>query len=562
MAVPITPNTSVYLLKCPLEMDNQNQLNFANATAQFNYFNSLPKIEFDNFTYQRHDGVLRINEHIDDLMPYTYVMYQNDNYSDKWFYAFITSMEYVNDNCTYVSIKMDVWQTYQFDIHFHECFVNREHVNDDTFGKHILMENIPAGEFVCNNFSTIGLKNPKDCWIIAEVTELLNGMTGTTGFRDSAREYNGVASGTWKIGIKVDPNAPANEKYVNLSNIIYAYDWYGKSDAILNLYMIPKEILPSDYVTEASFEINDQSGTYLTSFDGFIIGYSASAYSSYIDQVQRNTTLDGYTPKNNKMFTKQFNYLMLSNNSGASYTYNWEDFNGTPSFETKSVIMQGCQTKTSPTNYKGAGAVGGNAWAIPYVEFPIISWKSDYYLNYQAKQGWNAMGTHFRKLGQLGQEGVKSADGGVDVGATVYQMAHEAMNLGVSAFRGVVNTLNGSMENAERQPDQIAGNGSTATLTFSDGLAKISVFKMSVKASNAKIIDDYFSAFGYQISDYKLPNITGRLNWNYVKLNTANITADIPQQYLEEIKAMFINGITIWHNPSTYLDYTQPNTIL
>ena len=42
MAV-IAPQTDVYLLKVPLEIDEVNQLTFANTTAQFNYFNSLPK---------------------------------------------------------------------------------------------------------------------------------------------------------------------------------------------------------------------------------------------------------------------------------------------------------------------------------------------------------------------------------------------------------------------------------------------------------------------------------------------------------------------------------------
>ena len=34
----IPPSTDIILLKCPLELDQENQLNFSNATAQFNYF--------------------------------------------------------------------------------------------------------------------------------------------------------------------------------------------------------------------------------------------------------------------------------------------------------------------------------------------------------------------------------------------------------------------------------------------------------------------------------------------------------------------------------------------
>ena len=83
MAV-ITPQTDVYLIKCPLEINDINQLTFTNAEAQFNYFNSLPKIPVDNFTYQRKDGTMRFGMHFDDLISYNYVMYRNDAYSSKW----------------------------------------------------------------------------------------------------------------------------------------------------------------------------------------------------------------------------------------------------------------------------------------------------------------------------------------------------------------------------------------------------------------------------------------------------------------------------------------------
>lgn len=61
-------------------------------------------------------------------------MYQNEAYSDKWFYAFITKMEYVNNNMTRIEIATDVWQTWQFDITFKESFIEREMINvsDDT----------------------------------------------------------------------------------------------------------------------------------------------------------------------------------------------------------------------------------------------------------------------------------------------------------------------------------------------------------------------------------------------------------------------------------------------
>ena len=90
----ITPSTDLMLLKCPLEEDQQNQITFTNATAQYNYFANLPKLSVDDFSYQRKDSTIRYSAHIDDIRGYNYCMYRNDNYSNKWFYAFITDMNY------------------------------------------------------------------------------------------------------------------------------------------------------------------------------------------------------------------------------------------------------------------------------------------------------------------------------------------------------------------------------------------------------------------------------------------------------------------------------------
>ena len=68
--------------------------------------------------------------------------------------------------------------------------------------------------------------------------------------------------------------------------------------------------------------------------------------------------------------------------------------------------------------------------------------------------------------------------------------------------------------------------------------------------------------FGYATNKMKIPNIIGRENWNYLKTSRINITGNIPQTDLQEIKSMFDNGVTLWHNPDTFLDYSQSNEIL
>ena len=151
----ITPDTDLYLLKCPIESDQRNQLTFASRAAQQAYFSGLPKIALENYSYQRKDNVIRVSQHIDDIMGYNYVMYQNKNYSNRWFYAFVTGMSYVSDKCTHVYIKTDVYQTWAMDITAKACYVEREHVNDDTVGAHTIPEGLDTGEYVCNGIDTI-----------------------------------------------------------------------------------------------------------------------------------------------------------------------------------------------------------------------------------------------------------------------------------------------------------------------------------------------------------------------------------------------------------------------
>ena len=85
---------------------------------------------------------------------------------------------------------------------------------------------------------------------------------------------------------------------------------------------------------------------------------------------------------------------------------------------------------------------------------------------------------------------------------------------------------------------------------------------MSIKAQQAQMIDDYFSMYGYRTDRLKLPNITGRTNWNFVKTQICNVIGNIPQADIEQVKQIMNSGITFWHNPATYLDYSQNNTIV
>ena len=97
------------------------------------------------------------------------------------------------------------------------------------------------------------------------------------------------------------------------------------------------------------------------------------------------------------------------------------------------------------------------------------------------------------------------------------------------------------------------------TLTHVHGRNGFSFYKMAIKQEYAKIIDDFFSMYGYKVNEVKIPNVTGRQNWNYVKTIDCNLLGDIPQEDMQKLKDIFNTGVTFWHNPNTFLDYSQSN---
>ena len=554
MATAITPNTDLFLLKCPIESDNNHQLNFASKTAQYNYFHSLPKLEFEKFSYQRKDGVIRIDEHIDNIIQYNYVMYRNTNYGNKWFYAFITKMEYVNDNVTFVSIKTDVLQTWWFDLQFKKSFVEREHVNNDTFGLHTLEEELPAGEWKSNGATDITITDPKNCFVAVMVTELLPSLANHYPSTAGKKVYGGIPNGCYILMCDTELLSVGKTSYDNLA---LAYDHEDKADAIVAMYLVPKSIMGTagtDYL-EISIELE---GGY--AFDGFIAKPTTGAKTVSTTTVSRNTTIDGYTPKNAKCFTKQFNYLLALNNVGGSATYFYEDFNGTPSFKFIATYQQTIPSKLVPTNYKGTTDDSGYMYGLTGAPFPVVSWNSDYYLNWQASNGWGGAQTHAQNVSNLIQKGGRASSVEESSQNASEFMSEFGKGL-ITTMRAIGNTISGSAMDAERRPDESKGDATNADLTFSYSKCEFTILKMSAKAEVIKVVDDYFSAYGYKVSTYKVPNITGRTNWNYVKLIEANIIGDIPQDDMQEIKSYFNRGITIWHNPNTYLDYNQSNTI-
>lgn len=115
------PDTTIYLLDVPLQINNGATFKpFASKEAQESYFISKQVYKFDKQSYQRlYAGEMNLEINVEVLLAQhnvNYIMYRNSNYSDKWFYANILLVNYVNPNTTKIFYAVDSWQTFMFDV--------------------------------------------------------------------------------------------------------------------------------------------------------------------------------------------------------------------------------------------------------------------------------------------------------------------------------------------------------------------------------------------------------------------------------------------------------------
>lgn len=535
MAV-IAPQTDVYLLKVPLEIDNTNQLTFANATAQYNYFSSLPKITVDDFTYQRKDGTIRFGACFDDIIGYNYVMYRNDAYSNKWFYAFIDNMQYMNDNMTAISISTDTWQTWQFDLTYKRCFVEREHVNDDTVGANRIPEDLEIGELRYNGMAMdIAKTDFSTGYLCLGVTELISPFDSNP-LTNWLTVYGGLFSGL---------NYMLFDSLVSLQRVI---DYYNKNKTgdggIQTIFYVPKAFVDASDPKRQTYTLSSQSNT----AEVIWLEPTESAVHITTSMHKPINFIYGYTNiKNNKLKTYPYAYFTISNNAGTEIEYRYEDFpEDTMPFAVDMTLCPSMAMKFYPQNYLGSydtkqmweqGVIGAKT--------PQCSWHTDYYTNW------------------LTQNAVNVATGPVSTAMQAVQNFAFGNPFGVasSIFNGITSQVNAKYQ-AKLMPDQIHGDVNAGDIAFSAGRTCFTYNQKCIMPQFASIIDNYFSMFGYKVNDVKIPNITGRANWNYVKTIGCYIEADIPQEDLQDIKNMFDRGVTFWHNPSTFCDYSQNNAII
>lgn len=495
--VPMTPITIVRLCSnVPLDNTYKDTLTFGSASAQSSFFASKAKFTFNNLTPIRLQNKMRIPKPADDVYDCNYLMFQNANFSNKWFYAFITSIDFINVNMCEIGFELDVMQTWYFDYDLKPSFVQREHVNNDSVGANIVYEGLEIGEYINNGSpSRSGHMNVYAIVVAATTDSKGNDAIG------------GMQGGVYS-GLKYNVFTSASEA----NNMITYLVSQNKQTAIVDMFMFPNGLIRDD---------------------------GLPAIVNVVKNKKISGTIDGYTPRNNKLYTYPYNFLYVSCGNGSYAAFKYEYFSGsTCIFYLEASVGGTPQIMLMPSNYKGN--------AIDFSEKMVLDGFPHCAYTYDAYMAWAA---------QVGSAPyLETAAYGL---STVTSIASGNLAGGVSGLIGVLNVVN-QKQRTEMLPPQAVGSQGQS-IGVASGELDFWFYPKSITAEYARIIDDYFDMFGYAVNEVKVPNRTGRPSWNYVKTIDCKCVGSVPFDDMNKIRSIYDNGVTFWHGDYVG-DYTRGNS--
>lgn len=184
--------------------------------------------------------------------------------------------------------------------------------------------------------------------------------------------------------------------------------------------------------------------------------------------------------------------------------------------------------------------------SVPLGKYPLCEWSSDAYTNWLTQNSVNA---------------------GVSIGNTVGSLITGGSNMSGEQIGSTISGQIGSQISNNYQAylaPNVSGGTNTADINFLMNWNNIYFIEMKATDEYMKIIDDYFTRFGYKINRVLEPNILGRKYWNYLEIGQSEIigTGNVPTFYMNQINNACRRGVTIWHNHENIGNFNLDNSIV
>ena len=484
-------------------------------------------VQAENFSFIRANKSIQVQFSYGQCLQANYIAFQNPDYSGKWFFAWIDEVIYKGDNNTEIKYTIDSWSTWFDNWNKKPCFIQREHTNDDGFGKNTVPENLDVGEVIEEEYEELMTFGEDGNDYYFAISGTYNPITNKDFI--GVNKVNGNLFGSWIFLFDVYTGSVG---LPNIKNFLADVNGSSKIESINDMFILPKTLV--DAIGTDSFEKSSTFGSY-----SFKLLKNSDDVVSIPYAFNRTLNFNDFVPKNNKCKVYPYNYMIASNNIGNINILKYEDFD--LSYDANLVEIQmavsiGVSGRLVPRSYKGVDYNYNES--IPLAKFPTCAWASDAFTNWLTGNAVNV-------ASQVVSTGVGIAKGNV------------------KSVAGNVAGLIGQFYQASLLPS-IQGGQNVGDVNFSARKNTFALHHMRSKTEYLRIIDDYFSRFGYATNRIKEPNITGRQNFNYVEIGSSEEIGygDVPSIFMNNINNACRRGVTIWHNHQNLGNYNIDNSII
>lgn len=537
----VIPDSAIFLLKnVPLDVEHKHTWYFDNYQTQFDHFYNHyftdTTLQIRDSQYIRYeDGAIKVPFPISKCIDCNYMIFGNTSFEQRWFYAFITNVEYVSNDVTKIYYEIDELQTWMCFFTLEQCFIERQHQVTDVVGDNLIPEGLETGEYVVD-------------WMAMPAQLAQHSIVAATtldhlGQTIPGRIYNRVYGGAGYTVFSADQQG-VNEINSFLSNIQAS----GNNTAIVSIFMCPT----------------------------FLLGEPDYFYS----YINKPTSLNGYTPRNKKLLTYPYTYAYVTNMQGISATYPFEYFSTeTAQFKITGALACAPELMAYPINYKGQP--GNIDEAIRVGGFPQCSYATDSFKAWVAQQ----VGPVANAAIALAADTSQSANifdvggfqnryqnptnpliGGLQRIGKFFQVTKDTIKNPFNSMTtaptndddGVIDTLKAVVQRYIKPP-QCVGGSNASSLFANNSLGFVFAVK-NITYQFASIIDDFFDRYGYKIHRLAVPNMHARKGWTYINTKNCVVNGNLPASSASFIENCFNAGITFW-NPNYIMgDYTQDNS--
>lgn len=519
-----SPNSKIQLFNnINIDINYEHTLYFESVSAQNSFFAQWVVHNADKAIYVRENGRIRLPFTADTLIGCNYLRYQNTGYLNRWFYAFIKNIFYINDNTCEIEFEIDVIQSFKLYCEIPPCWIERNHVYEDWVGSNRVEENISIGEYVVDSESKAPF-GPD--WSVIMYSTFNPDTYEPTGGSLVKGMYSALSRK--EIGIIHITNAGASwllDATVKIKDIVENHA--DKVEGVVSISLSPRELEGES--TVRTWEI------------------------------KRNPKFLGLGVKNNKLFTAPFYCLYVTTGSeGKMYDFDESttgDGMGSITFNIESDLAPTQSVAAIPVNYKGS-AENYSEMSI-MTGFPQCAWVSNAFQSYLAQNAGNLVLSSALAAGQI-------IGGGIIAGGS----GGAALPLGggmiVSGATSVGHIL-ADVDKASRIPPKVSGN-ITGTALFTLGEKVFHGFILRPCDDYVKIIDDYFTQYGYAIHKIESPAIHNRENFTFIQTKGCIVRASANNEYdacnaaaRAKIAQIFDKGITFWVDNANVGNYKVRN---